>query len=435
MVTAATSGVADPRPAAAVPDGGWAAALHAVLADPARPRLVFQPIVDLRRGVIAGYEALSRFDGPEGCGPDRWFAAADELGVGARLEARVVAAALAVRQDLPAHCFLSVNVSPHLLTDPALADVLLAEPDLSRIVLELTEHVPVEDTGGLLGLLDRLRANGAAIALDDAGSGYSGLQQLALLRPEFVKLDRALVDHADRDEAKLALAELLGTYAGRLDAWLLVEGIERPEELEAFVRLGVPLAQGYLLAEPGPGWPQLRPGVVETLQSMSARASQVHSVAPLVEAVPVVPAAAAGADPDRELAAVRAVLAGDPGRDVVVAVDEEGCPVHLVRAGLREGDRAADGDLQVVPLSLRVRPSAALVEVVTRAMTRVAVRRFDPVLCVDQTGRLLGLVRPERMTLRLAELYSGAGPADETVTSPTPRAVPVPAPRSPGGAL
>ena len=404
----AVSDVLDARPAG-VPAGGWASALAAVLADPARPRLVFQPIVDLRRGVIVGYEALSRFDGQPGCGPDRWFAAADELGVGARLEARVVAAALAVRADLPEHCFLSVNISPHLLTEPAVADVLLAEADLTGIVLELTEHVPVEDTDRLIALLDRLRAVGAAIALDDAGSGYSGLQQLALLRPDFVKLDRALVDHADRDEAKLALAELLGTYAGRLDAWLLVEGIERPEELEAFVRLGVPLAQGYLLAEPGPAWPPLRPDVAARLQALAARTARADAVESLVEDSPVVHATDPAGDP-AALAAARQLLLADPGLDVVVAVDEQGCPVHLIRCGLRDGD--PEGDMRIVPVGLRVRPTAALVEVATRAMTRVAARRFDPVLCVDELGRLLGLVRPERMTLRLAELYSGSAPAD-----------------------
>ncbi|MGY1748892.1 EAL domain-containing protein [Modestobacter sp. SYSU DS0511] len=265
-MTAVTSSVPDVR-AGAAPDGGWAAALAAVLADPAQPALVFQPIVDLRRGVVAGYEALSRFPAAPGIGPDRWFAMADELGLGARLEGRVVAAALRAREDLPEGCFLSVNVSPHLLTEPEVADGLLSAPDLGRLVLELTEHVPVGDHQRLTALLSRLRVAGAAIALDDAGSGYSGLQQLALLRPQFVKLDRALVDHADRDEAKLALAELLGTYAGRLDAWLLVEGIERPEELAAFVRLGVPLAQGYLLARPAPGWSQVDPGVAELLRN------------------------------------------------------------------------------------------------------------------------------------------------------------------------
>ena len=394
-----------------VPPEGWAAALAAVLADPQRPALVFQPIVDLRRGVVAGYEALSRFGTEVACGPDRWFAAADELGLGAALEAKVVRAALAARATLPAGCFLTVNVSPHLLTEPELADVLLGEPDLSRLVLELTEHVAVEDSAGLAGLLDRLRAAGAAIALDDAGSGYSGLQQLALFRPHFVKLDRALVDHADRDEAKLALAELLGTYAGRLDAWLLVEGVERIEELEAFVRLGVPLAQGYLLARPGPGWAELDPELGARLRAMTARADLLEQVAGLVEPVPTVPAAAVGGSPEHpELAAALVLLAADPGLDVVVAVDERGCPTALVRPGLREGDPA--GEPRLVPVSLRVRPSLQLVDAAVRAMTRVAARRFDPVVVVEEDGRLLGVVRPERMTLRLAELHSGAAGAE-----------------------
>ena len=392
------------------PAGGWAGALREVLADPARPRLVFQPIVDLRHGVVAGYEALARFDGEVSFPPDRWFAAADALGLGAELEARVVAAALAARSTLPDGCFLSVNVRPHLLTEAVLADLLLSSGDLSRIVLELTEHVPVEDGGRLVALLEQLRTAGAAIALDDAGSGYSGLQQLALIRPQFVKLDRALVDHADRDEAKLALAELLGAYAGRLDAWLLVEGIERPEELEAFVRLGVPLAQGFLLARPGPGWPTLDPEMAARLRAMDARARRRDQVAGLVEAVPAVPVGPAGHDGEVPgLAAARAVLTTDPGLDVVVVVDGAATPLYLVRAAARAGD--AGSAVHVLPVSLKVRPDADLVEVATRAMTRVAARRHDPVVCVDPTGQLLGLVRSERMTLRLAELYSAPTPA------------------------
>ena len=396
------------RPTA--PPEGWAAALDAVLADPDRPALVFQPIVDLRRGTVAGYEALSRFGADVACGPDRWFAAADELGLGARLEAKVVRAVLAARADLPAGRFLTVNVSPHLLTEPELADVLLAEPRLDRLVLELTEHVAVEDSQRLAVLLDRFRDAGAAIALDDAGSGYSGLQQLALFRPQYVKLDRALVDHADRDEAKLALAELLGDYAGRLDAWLLVEGVERAEELEAFVRLGVPLAQGYLLARPGPGLAELDPALGDRLRAMTARASRREEVGGLVETVPTVPAAALtapAADPGGQLAGARALLAADPGLDLLVAVDERGRPTALVRRALRGAD--PDDGLQVVPLGLRVRESSPLVDVAVRAMTRVAARRFDPVVCVADDDRLVGVLRPERMTLRLAELQSTAG--------------------------
>ena len=75
-----------------------------------------------------------------------------------------------------------------------------------------------------------------------------------------VKLDRALVSDADTDPVRVALAEMLGEFAGRIDAWLLAEGIETPAELAAFAQLGVPLAQGWLLGRPAPGFAPLAAG-------------------------------------------------------------------------------------------------------------------------------------------------------------------------------
>ncbi|OMQ14504.1 hypothetical protein A7K94_0216175, partial [Modestobacter sp. VKM Ac-2676] len=141
---------------------------------------------------------------------------------------------------------------------------------------------------------------------------------------------------------------------------------------------------------------------------------QADAVGSLVETVPAVTVGDLAGDPAGELAVdlagARERFDADAGLDVVVTVDSAGCPTHLVRPSLRDGDPT--GELQVVPVSLRVRPAASVVEVATRAMTRVTARRFDPVLCVDDGGRLLGLVRPERMTLRLAALQGGASPAD-----------------------
>ena len=82
------------------------------------------------------------------------------------------------------------------------------------------------DLDPLIELRERLRSRGALLAVDDAGSGYSGLQQIAAIKPQMVKLDRAIVSGVDGDEVKLALTELLGEFAGRIDAWLLAEGIE-----------------------------------------------------------------------------------------------------------------------------------------------------------------------------------------------------------------
>src|SRR3954451_9213056 len=226
-----------------------------LLADPEDLSLVFQPIPDLAAATVAGYEALARFPGLTG--PYAWFAAAAEAGVAAELEALAIHKALAAVPSLPPDTFLTVNVSPHLLGSAPVQAALATRDDLRRVVVELTEHPPVHDLAALRRQCDELRRRGALIALDDAGSGYSGLQQLAALRPQIVKLDRALVSDADTDPVRVALAEMLGEVARRIDAWLLAEGIETTAELAAFARLGVPLAQGWLLGLPSPGFAPL----------------------------------------------------------------------------------------------------------------------------------------------------------------------------------
>ncbi|WNB87161.1 EAL domain-containing protein [Cellulomonas sp. ATA003] len=387
-------------------------ALAEVLDDATQPRLVFQPIVDLRRGVVAGYEALARFDHPAGVTPDRWFAAADRAGVGARLEARVLRAAIAVLPDVPADCFLTVNVSPHLLCEPELHDVLTSAADLRRLVLELTEHVRVDEYEPLTALLDLARGKGAVVALDDAGTGYSGLQQVALIRPEMVKIDRALVDHADRDEIKLAVTELLGAFAGRLDAVLIVEGVERPEELEAFVRLGIPLAQGWLFGRPGPGWASLPPEMAATIRDLARRSERAHTVAGLVERTATIS--------DEDLLSSTQPFAA-PRHDLVVVVDRHDRAVCLVRRGPADGSPAAgDAPPDVVAVSLRATDTAELTDVATRAMTRPPATRFDPIVCGDAYGRYLGILRPERLVLRLAELAAGAVRTDADLAPARP---------------
>lgn len=230
-------------------DVQWERLLSDVLADPGQPRLVFQPIVDLARGVVTGYECLARFDSEPYRTPDQWFAAAWRLDRGAELEALVVQRALAARDRLPPGTFLTVNITPSALQRDAVRRVV-AGRDLRRLVLELTEHDAFGDEDALRDALAGLRAQGALVALDDAGSGYAGLQQLLAVRPDIVKLDRSLVQDVDQDEAKLALVEMVGVLSGRLDAWLLAEGIETAAELEVFQRLGVPLGQGWHLGVP-----------------------------------------------------------------------------------------------------------------------------------------------------------------------------------------
>jgi EAL domain-containing protein (putative c-di-GMP-specific phosphodiesterase class I) len=341
-----------------------------LLADPDDLTLVFQPIVDLAGAAIAGYEALSRFPGT--AGPDVWFAAAADAGLGAELEALALHKALAAVPALPANTFLTVNVSPHLLGAEPVQDALAARPDLHRVVVELTEHTAVDDLDLLRRQTDELRERGALIALDDAGSGYSGLQQLAGLRPQLVKLDRALVTDIDTDPVRMALAEMVGEFAGRIDAWLLAEGIETPGELAAFARLGVPLAQGWLLGRPSAGFAELSREAVKLVRSQVARARLTESVASL-------------------LRPVRQVDAGDdaPGVPPAVLLGPLGEPLALLLSDLRTAE------VYTAPVSLRVHPSADITETLQRALTRPPAQRFDPVLCTDPAGTVLGLLRVE----------------------------------------
>jgi EAL domain-containing protein (putative c-di-GMP-specific phosphodiesterase class I) len=369
-------------PAAAVSPAEWSAALDAVVAEPERLRMVFQPIADLRRAAVAGYEALARFSGPPSATPDVWFRAAAGLGREAELEALAVRKALQALPDLPANTFLTLNVSPHLLDAPQIRAVFDTAPTLSRVVVELTEHVPVHDLDALAAGAERLRRRGAMIAVDDAGAGYSGLAQIAAVRPQLVKLDRSLVADVDRNPAKLALAELLGEYASRLDAWLLAEGVETVEELAAFARIGVPLAQGWLFARPSGTLDALTPEIAELIRREGARAQLSECVVSLVVHAPRAPL---GTEPDDPF---------DPA--AVILIDPEGVARELSLADPRTGRR------RTVPVTLRVHPSTPTADVARRAMTRAPAYRFDPAVCADPSGRLLGVVMVDDLVQHLA---------------------------------
>jgi diguanylate cyclase (GGDEF)-like protein len=214
---------------------------------------VFQPIVELTTGRIAGYEALSRFTLAEPArAPDLWFAQARRCGLGAALEAKAVAAALAV-PDRPAGTFLSLNVSPSGLVSREVAAVL--PEDLTDIVIELTEDEVFSSDIALDAQLSDLRDRGARIAVDDAGAGYAGLQQVVRIAPEILKIDRSLITSIDIDASKMALLEALARFASTTGAAVCGEGIEKLEELRMLARADVTYAQGYALGRPGPPWP------------------------------------------------------------------------------------------------------------------------------------------------------------------------------------
>ncbi|WP_311222212.1 MULTISPECIES: EAL domain-containing protein [unclassified Acidovorax] len=215
-----------------------------------RLRIVFQPVYDLAQRRIHGFECLSRFDIEPLRPPDQWFNAAYSVGLGRELELHAIHKALSVLQDFPGGVEFNVNCSPELIISGALQSLLEDGTDLSRVVLEVTEHAIVTDYAALADGLGPFRARGAMLAVDDAGAGYSSMRHILNLQPEVIKLDMSITQSIDRDNHRRALAKGLISFAHEIGSMIVAEGVEQASELEALQLLGVDFAQGYYLAKP-----------------------------------------------------------------------------------------------------------------------------------------------------------------------------------------
>jgi EAL domain-containing protein (putative c-di-GMP-specific phosphodiesterase class I)/DNA-binding response OmpR family regulator len=208
----------------------------------------FQPIVDLATDRIVGYEALTRFD--DATRPDRRFADAAAVGLGLELEAACLAAAAEAWPRDDRLGWLSLNVSPDLLLERRRLRNALPG-GIGPVVLEVTEHVAIEDYVAIRDAVSSIAAN-VRVAVDDAGAGFASFRHILELRPDFVKLDIGLVHQIDRDAIRQALVAGIVYFARQSGCRLVAEGIETPGERAQLRTLGVDLGQGYLLGRPWP---------------------------------------------------------------------------------------------------------------------------------------------------------------------------------------
>jgi EAL domain-containing protein (putative c-di-GMP-specific phosphodiesterase class I) len=207
----------------------------------------FQPIVRLDTREVMGYEALTRFSAEPARGPHEWFADADAAGLAGELELATARSALESHRLGSYQGFLSLNVSPPTLG--RLAE-LLRPIGGEGIVVEITEHAPIDDYAQVAARLAELRELGVRIAVDDAGAGFASLRHTLQLEPDLLKLDVSLTQGVDVDDRRRALAAGLVGFAAQLGATVVAEGIEREAELETLRGLGVAWGQGYLLGRP-----------------------------------------------------------------------------------------------------------------------------------------------------------------------------------------
>lgn len=213
------------------------------------PTVVLQPIVDLGTGRRVGAEALSRFPAAWGLPPDVVFHQAHSADLGHRLELLALERAAAHLAHVTG--YVAMNVSPRTLLTPACGE-LLARLPAERVLLELSEHEPVEDYAALRAALDAPRAAGMRLAIDDVGAGFSSLRHIVLCGPDVIKLDRTIVDGVGSDPVLRTLVAALVDFAHGNGTRVVAEGVETLPDVEALKELAVDLAQGWYFGRPGP---------------------------------------------------------------------------------------------------------------------------------------------------------------------------------------
>ncbi|MBX3323386.1 MAG: EAL domain-containing protein [Phycisphaeraceae bacterium] len=221
-------------------------------------RTMFQPIVNMRSGQVGGYEVLTRPLPESGfANAEEMFSAAEMNPLNWDLECLSRQLAIEAASHWKPGTLLFMNCSPEVISNRLftrqLTKELQSQQSLgpTRIVIEVTERCKDHEFDGLVGSIETLRGSGFHIAIDDVGAGTSGLNRIMSLRPGWLKLDRELIDHLDEDKVRQHLIRFL-VHFGKLSSIKIIgEGIERIEELNTLIDLGVDYAQGYLLARPG----------------------------------------------------------------------------------------------------------------------------------------------------------------------------------------
>jgi len=314
-------------------DAAQRAEIEACISDRAFT-LVYQPIVHLDAGTVAGVEALTRFD--DGASTERRFQQAERIGLSPDLDFAIIDVALDDLTRLDAE-YLSINLSPSTLLDERLANVMLDDsipPD--QIVLEVTEHARITDYERAERQLTAIRGRGIRLAVDDAGAGYATFRHILSLRPDIIKMDRSITQDIDTDAARRALATALVIFGGELGATVIAEGVETDAEILALRRAGIHRGQGFSLARP-----QAPPMAALTYEPVPLM--DLLDVPPLAsEAIPAAPGETSAVAARRKLnAAVDALRAAEQrvadtvalGRKAGVTWDETAEILGMTRQG------------------------------------------------------------------------------------------------------
>ena len=248
-------------------------------------RIVFQPIISIRDGSVLGFEALSRFT----CesvfkNPEELFTAAGEYNRLWDLEllCRTTALEAAYKFMIPPYNKkLFLNVNPNTMHDESFKKGFTKEflrqykitPD--NVIFEITERNVVEDIAGFRSTISHYKSQDYNIAIDDAGAGYSGLNLISDVKPNYIKLDMKLIRGIHTDKIKNALVKGMVEFSKASSIKLIAEGVETYEELETLVNLGVQYGQGYFIQKPDTEIKEIKTEVLQAVKEINVKKNRL----------------------------------------------------------------------------------------------------------------------------------------------------------------
>lgn len=375
----------------------------------------YQPIMDFHTGTVFGWEALTR--GPQDSpfrSPVMLFEMAEKLERLFLLEEICREQALANLGELSGNQKLFLNIHPKTMADPNFTPGktlrLLDEAGLTpeNIVFEITERHSVQNFDLFYRTLAHYRSQGFLVAVDDAGAGYSGLLSIAEIRPDFIKIDRNLVQDVDRDPVKRALLETFVSFANKIGSRIIAEGIETKGQTTCLVDMGVHFGQGFYLARPGAP----RPGLSIDPQTIKPLADLTKET--LSCSIPVGKLAEAPHPVGQNFLACAARDFFEENRQASnLVVEQDGIPRGLVmeyhlnrqlttQYGMalfynRPITNVMDPDPLVVDERMPVEQAAKL------AMEREPLKAYDDII-ITRGGRLFGVITVQRLMNILAQV-------------------------------
>ena len=221
--------------------------------------LHYQPIIDLRRNLVVGFEALARWRHPiRGMVPPSVFIPiAEDTGLILTLGEWALRTACRAAAGWPDYIRVAVNLSPVQFSTPNLCEIvesILAETGLAshRLEIEITERLLMEDNQKTVAVLHRLKKHGVRISMDDFGTGYSALSYLRNFPYDKIKIDRAFVSDLAAGTEHLVIVQAVVSIARALGMTTTAEGVETATQREFLLALGCDEAQGYFFSAPVP---------------------------------------------------------------------------------------------------------------------------------------------------------------------------------------